>query len=369
MKNGKVIRCDQVERGNGTVTIYRGEQHFSLPESAIHWEKTAAAKAELEKELARKERERAEAAANANQPKKPRWPTVELTNESYREIAKRDAPSGPITLSYRRMGNSIIVPLTLNGKGPYDIVLDTGASITVIEPRVVAEVDAKRTGQTFQMVGVASRAVDAEFVSFEEISLSGARVRDFRAASQRIDALNSRKVIGLLGQDFLNHFVMNLNSADQTVTLEPHHRGPASNQPDPQQLAHKLERFFSDLQVATQETEVLYRDFFQGASGGHASRIKSNRVRVASLQGTHTSLYGEVSQIDLGLFEEQSQANLKRFLACHPKLSQFLRELNQVAQTLSRASASKDGQNRMKNELREEANKLQTAIKSYGNCL
>src|SRR3954463_3579782 len=49
-----------------------------------------------------------------------------------------------------------LVPVTINGKGPYTFALDTGASQSLVDSSVAKELDVKRTGGTHKVAGISS---------------------------------------------------------------------------------------------------------------------------------------------------------------------------------------------------------------------
>src|SRR5712691_12170903 len=101
-------------------------------------------------------------------------------------------------------GKPIMVSAKINGGGSAQLMLDTGASVTVINPRVLA--------------GMATGSPDVLFVPVESIEVGGARSGPLRVAAHDVDLGQGD---GLLGRDFLDQFTVNIDSTAGVVTLSP----------------------------------------------------------------------------------------------------------------------------------------------------
>jgi hypothetical protein len=68
-------------------------------------------------------------------------------------------PPGGVTLPTRQCARSFLVEATINGRGPYTLLLDTGAATTILSP-AVADAMPEHTGPTlFAAVGAGGRTV------------------------------------------------------------------------------------------------------------------------------------------------------------------------------------------------------------------
>ena len=62
-----------------------------------------------------------------------------LVFSSFIRAERNAAPSTPSAIHFRSpRGFSIVVPVYVNGKGPFEFLLDTGSTITVIDPETAA---------------------------------------------------------------------------------------------------------------------------------------------------------------------------------------------------------------------------------------
>jgi predicted aspartyl protease len=111
-----------------------------------------------------------------------------------------------------------MVNATINGNTPAQLLLDTGADRTMINPRVLAAAGASLTRPVGSAVvsGVAG-SQEMQFVTINSLEVAGATVGKLTVAAHGIDGAGD----GLLGRDFLEHFSVNIDSAKGVVTLTP----------------------------------------------------------------------------------------------------------------------------------------------------
>ncbi|HXU90660.1 MAG TPA: retropepsin-like aspartic protease [Methylomirabilota bacterium] len=126
-------------------------------------------------------------------------------------------PTGGATVQYAP-GQRIMVNATINGSTPAQLLLDTGADRTMINPRVLAAagVSLARPVGSAVVSGVAG-SQQMQFVTINSLEVAGATVGKLTVAAHGIDGAGD----GLLGRDFLEHFSVNIDSAKGVVTLTP----------------------------------------------------------------------------------------------------------------------------------------------------
>lgn len=100
----------------------------------------------------------------------------------------------------------VLVPITIDGKGPYDFALDTGAGITLIDTELADSLQLPVTGDSAQVAGVGGTQdispVHIASWSAGKISLPDATVGKTGLASFK----HNSDVRGLLGSDMLSRF-------------------------------------------------------------------------------------------------------------------------------------------------------------------
>ena len=115
-------------------------------------------------------------------------------------------------------GKPIMVTAKVNGGGSATLMLDTGASVTVINPRVLASMGVGSSQGLRGSVKGATGSADVLFVPIESIEVGNARSGPLRVAAHDVDLSQGD---GLLGRDFLDQFTVTIDSTAGVVTIAP----------------------------------------------------------------------------------------------------------------------------------------------------
>jgi len=116
-------------------------------------------------------------------------------------------------------GQPIMVTARINGGGTTQLVLDTGAQGTVISPTALAALGVSyRDAVRGSIKGVTGDA-SVLAVRVDSIEVDGARCGPLMVVSH--DAGLGAGRDGLLGRDFLDQFVVTIDSGSRIVTLTP----------------------------------------------------------------------------------------------------------------------------------------------------
>ncbi|MDH3891318.1 MAG: aspartyl protease family protein [candidate division Zixibacteria bacterium] len=136
--------------------------------------------------------------------------------EDFRFTNGRDALSIP----FEFIENHIYLPVTIGGKKRL-WVLDTGASVTVIDKAYALELGLTLEGQ-IKGQG-AGNLVDVSFTRLPPFELAGLEFDEQRAASIEVASLFDRwlgmEVVGILGYDFLSRLVTRVDYANETLSF------------------------------------------------------------------------------------------------------------------------------------------------------
>ena len=113
-----------------------------------------------------------------------------------------------------------LVPVTINGKGPFTFALDTGASQSLVDAQVATELGVRRTGSSEKVAGVASTSSNAQIV-VKHWSVGGVTLPPTKAVEANLPFGNAHGgVQGLLGSDMLSRFdVVTIDYAHQVLRL------------------------------------------------------------------------------------------------------------------------------------------------------
>ena len=105
---------------------------------------------------------------------------------------------------FRTVGESmIVVPVEINGAGPFNFLLDTGTTRTMVDEKLAEQLALHAVAQTtLKLTGISGTSA-VTLVGVESVGVAGETVRDLH--------LNVRKsfpagVRGILGEDFLARF-------------------------------------------------------------------------------------------------------------------------------------------------------------------
>ena len=115
-------------------------------------------------------------------------------------------------------GKAVIVEVLLNGSTTTKLILDTGADLSVINPRaLVAAGVSLREGQRTEMRGATGTA-SVQTVQVDSVVVGTAKVSKLSVISHDIE---QDGVDGLLGRNFLDQFKVSIDNQAGVVTLSP----------------------------------------------------------------------------------------------------------------------------------------------------
>lgn len=132
--------------------------------------------------------------------------------------AASSSPAGVAHIPFTP-GQPIMVSARINGGGTTQLILDTGAQGTVISPTALAALGISyRNAVRGSIKGVTGDA-NVLAVRIESIEVEGARFGPLMVVSHDSGLGSGRD--GLLGRDFLDNFIVTIDSNARVVTLTP----------------------------------------------------------------------------------------------------------------------------------------------------
>src|SRR5881396_405911 len=107
---------------------------------------------------------------------------------------------------------AIIVPVKINGKGPYKFVLDTGATFTCIDTKLVEELKLPEWKGQFGVAIITPGEGNVRLVSIETLEVGNAKASKLQACTIDLQQMNKMglEVHGLVGLNFLKSYRMSI---------------------------------------------------------------------------------------------------------------------------------------------------------------
>ena len=136
-------------------------------------------------------------------------------------LGNTQCPGELSPIRYHSLGHSQIgVPVMINGRGPYEFLLDTGAQLTVVEPSLAAELHLPARGS----VGVISvtHYADAPIDVAERVEAGSMLVEHAIVAIAKLGRLKDLypNIGGKLGESFLSHFDLLIDYPHKILCLD-----------------------------------------------------------------------------------------------------------------------------------------------------
>lgn len=143
-------------------------------------------------------------------PEKYRSSATPVRSKPLAAVQKASAP-------LRIRGNVAVVQARINDSAYVNLIVDTGASNTMISSAVARDlgIDLEAAHPT-AMFQTANGIISAPTVTLDSIEVQGMEVRGLTVSVQDI----SPEVSGLLGLDFLQHFRMDIDHQNALLHLE-----------------------------------------------------------------------------------------------------------------------------------------------------
>jgi hypothetical protein len=128
------------------------------------------------------------------------------------------APAGVARIPFIP-GRPIVVNARINGSGSAQLILDTGAQGTVISPTALAALGVSYRNAARGTIRGVTGETSVLAVRIDNLEVEGARFGPLMVISH--DAGLGSGTDGLLGRDFLDNFIVTIDSSNRVVTLTP----------------------------------------------------------------------------------------------------------------------------------------------------
>lgn len=127
--------------------------------------------------------------------------------------------TGKHVVKLTKRGNSLTTNVLLNRKVREDLIVDTGATDTVISSSLARKIGIQADKGKNVLCQVADgRAVNGKQINIKEVRVGGAKVYNVQAIV--LDSGEIGNSPGLLGMSFLNNFIFKVDTEKETLILQ-----------------------------------------------------------------------------------------------------------------------------------------------------
>lgn len=130
-----------------------------------------------------------------------------------------------VTIPFRLIRDLIIIQLEINGKGPFNFVLDSGVGLMLItDPKLVDSINVTNK-HTIKIAGLGKGDdIEAYITTALNVGIPGLNSYDIVAAIMKTDHFGLSRfagipIHGLIGYEFLNNLAVKIDFADSTLTV------------------------------------------------------------------------------------------------------------------------------------------------------
>ena len=130
-------------------------------------------------------------------------------------VSKIHYETTPLSVSH------LILPVKVNSQGPFQFILDTGASVVCLS-QTTAKTLKLKGGSTEQALS-ASGMFDVNLVKTKSLSIGRALRRNMIVAVMDMEDMSEKlgcKIDGILGYDFLKSYQLTIDYPKQVITFK-----------------------------------------------------------------------------------------------------------------------------------------------------
>jgi predicted aspartyl protease len=145
-----------------------------------------------------------------------------VDGEPARVEAATDPAAGEVVMQLVGANEAaLVVPVHINGAGPFELVLDTGATFTCVTPAVAEQLDLPEQPGAVGIGAGVQAAGRVRIIRFDSVRVGSASAHDMAGCVIDLSSLQAvgTEVDGLLGLNFLRAFDVQLDFARNVLTL------------------------------------------------------------------------------------------------------------------------------------------------------
>lgn len=136
--------------------------------------------------------------------------------------AEPQCPGNVVSVRYHSLlgGSQIAIPVTIEGSGPYEFMVDTGSELTMIDPALAADLQLQAQG-SIGMTAVTGN-IQAQLVIPETVEAGSHSVHKLVVAVSSLAQIQyaNRQVRGILGENFLAQFDLLIDYRHKVICLD-----------------------------------------------------------------------------------------------------------------------------------------------------
>src|SRR5262252_780123 len=126
------------------------------------------------------------------------------------EVGAIQAPENPAPIHFRTSLNLLFANVMVNGKGPYEFAIDTGATQTVVSEKLAQEAGLDLITSTVVFGIGGSGKVETKLYKMKELSIGDVEVKNTPVGTFN-DPLVAQLADGILGTSILSDFIITVN--------------------------------------------------------------------------------------------------------------------------------------------------------------
>ena len=134
---------------------------------------------------------------------------------------ERRCPGNVPSVPLRQLQGSLnIVSASVNGSGPFDFLVDTGAQTSTVDVQLASQLGLQDEGKTH--VSGAGTYASRSYTHLAQVEIGGRRVADVLAVIDSLAELHGadRRIRGIVGEDFLTHFDLLIDNDHPALCLD-----------------------------------------------------------------------------------------------------------------------------------------------------
>jgi len=134
---------------------------------------------------------------------------------------EKRCPGNVPSVSLRHVQGAVnVVSVTVNGSGPFDFLVDTGAQTTTVDEELASQLRLQEEGKT-RVSGAATYATRS-YTHLAQVEIGDRQVTNVLALIDSLAELHGadRRIRGIIGENFLTHFDLLIDNEHQSLCLD-----------------------------------------------------------------------------------------------------------------------------------------------------